>query len=102
MMVRNRKGGMKKVEDYVKLKFSGTEDYSQCVDKALDSLTMDLEESQEEACLFRLNGSKVLDNPIVDEDGIERPWMLARYLETAYQKQTQFKLGIGIIEVSYV
>ena len=101
MMVRNRKDGMKKVEDYVELKFSGTEDYSQCVDKALDSF-MDLEESQEEACLLRLNGSKVLDNPIVDEDGIERPWMLARYLETAYKKQTQFKLGIGIIEVSCV
>ena len=84
-MVRNRKGGMKE-DDYVELKFSGTEDYSQCVNKALDSLSMDLEESQEEACLFRLNGFKVLDNPIVDEDGIERPWILARYLETAYQK----------------
>ena len=57
MMVRNRKGGMKKEDDYVELKFSGTEDYSQCVDKALDSLSMDLDERQEEACLFRIQSA---------------------------------------------
>ena len=74
MMVRNRKGGMKRVDDCVKLKFSGTEDYAQRVAKALDSLSID---NQEEACLFRLNGSKVLNEPIIDDDGIERPWMLA-------------------------
>lgn len=44
----------------------------------------------------------MLDEPIVDDDGIERPWMLARYLESVYQKQTQFKLGVGVVEVSNV
>ena len=42
MMVRNCKGGMKKVDDYFELKFSGKEDYSQCVSKVLDSLSIDL------------------------------------------------------------
>lgn len=45
MMVRNCKGGMKKVDDYVELKFSGTEDYAQCVAKVLDSLSIDVEDS---------------------------------------------------------
>ena len=33
MMMRNRKGGMKKVDDYIELRLSGKEDYSQCVSK---------------------------------------------------------------------
>ena len=100
MMVRSQKGGMKKMNDYSELKFTGNENYSQCVCKVLDSLSIEIDDSKEEACLFRLNGSKVLDEPIEDEDGIERSWMLARYLESVYQKQTQFKLGIAVIQVS--
>ena len=100
MMARNRKGGMKKVDDYFELKFSGNEDYLQCVCKVLESLSIDIDDSHKEACLFRLNGSKVMNEPFVDEDGIERPWVLARYLESVCQKQAQYKLGVGIIEVS--
>ena len=63
--------------------------------KVLDSLSIDVEDSQEEACLFRLNGSKVLDEPIVDDNGIECPWMLARYLESVYQKHSS-NLELGL------
>ena len=98
MMERSRKGGMKKVDE---LKLSGKEDYSQCISKVLDRLSIDIDESHEEASLFRLNGSKVLNEPIIDDDSVEHPWMLATYLGSIYQKATQFKLGVGVTEVSY-
>ena len=79
---------MQRVDDYVELKFTGTEDYDQCAHKALESLSIEVDESQEEACLYRMNGSKVPDEPIVDEDGVECPWTLARYLECVSETNT--------------
>ena len=89
---------MKKVDDYIELQFTGNEDYAQCVDKALNSLAVVCDDS-EEGCLFRLNGSRIIDQPINSSDGTEMPWTLMGYLETFFQKRSQFKLGVGVIEV---
>ena len=79
---------MRKVDDYIELQFTGNEDYSQCVDKALNSFAVVYDDS-EEGCLFRLNGSKILDQPITT--GLFGGFFSKR--------GPQFKLGVGVIEV---
>ena len=87
---------MRKVDDYIELQFTGNEDYSQCVDKALNSFAVVYDDS-EEGCLFRLNGSKILDQPITSSDGTEMPWTLMGYLEAFFQLKEVPALNAALV-----
>ena len=99
-MVRGRKGGLAKVDDYVEISFSGDETYAECVHKAVQSLACEWEEEDgyDVPQICRVSGTRVLDQPLLINDE-ECPWTISTYVKHTFHKQTQVKLGIGMFEV---
>ena len=99
-MVRGRKGGLAKVDDYIEISFSGDETYAECVHKAVHSLACEWEDEDgyDVPQICRVSGTRVLDQPLLINDE-ECPWTIATYVKHTFHKQTQVKLGIGMFEV---
>ena len=96
-----RKGGLSKADDYIEI---GDETYSECVEKVLNCLNCEWDSEDEDGCevaqICRVNGTKVLDKPLVVQDQ-EVPWTISAYVRQTFHKQSQVKLGIGMFEVKY-
>lgn len=96
-MERTQKGGIRKVGDYYEVSLSGDDSYSQCVNKALNTLSLDYDK-EGCPCLCRLNGCRIVDDDL--NVGSRRlPWTLSNYIDAVGLKSHQIKLGIALFEV---
>ena len=66
---------------------------------AADKLKLEGVRSKElEPCLFKMNGSMVLDDDITLK-GCNKPWTIGRYLLLLKKSAQNVKFGIGIVEM---
>ena len=87
------------MDDYVEITFSGDETYAQSVHKAVQSLGQwEEEDGFDVAQICRVNGTRVLDPPMIIGDE-EFPWTISTFVKRTFHKQTQVRLGIGMFEV---
>ena len=98
-MERSRKGGIKKAGDYYEVPLSGDDSYSQCVNKALNTLSWDYDTSEGYPCLCRLNGCRIIDDDL-NIGGRRLPWTVSNYINAIGLKSHQVKLGIALFEVT--
>ena len=50
-------------------------------------------------CLCRISGCRVLDQPVLCNNGAERPWTISRYLCSVFVTSTNYKLEVALCEV---
>ena len=100
-MERSRKGGIKKAGDYYEVPLAENDSYSQCVNKAIHTLSWDYNSSEEHPCLCRLNGCRILDAD-VSVGGRRLPWTLSNYVKAISLKTHQIRLGIAMFQVVHV
>ena len=80
--------------------FSVDDTYDMCVSKGVSALDLDFDRSNSYPCLFRVNGSRIIDQPVLSDDGIERRWTISSYLRTVFVSSSHHKLGLALLEVS--
>ena len=99
-MQRTRKGGLQKEGE---VGFSSDDTYSECVTAAISALDWDYDPIDGYPCLCRISGQcRILDQPILSEDGVRRPWTISNYLRSAFVSSSNYKLGVGLFEVRAV
>lgn len=82
-IVRNRK------QDYISLCIDPDASHESVIEKASNLLQL----RPEKCSLVHLNGCRIVDSDIIDNDGSHR-WSIGRYLHTTYAKNSSYKIGI--------
>ena len=82
-IVRNRK------QDYISLVIDPDASHESVIEKAANLLQL----RPEKCSLMHLNGCRIVDSEIIDNDGSHR-WSIGRYLQKTYAKNSSYKIGI--------
>ena len=82
-IVRNRE------RDYMSLIIDAEADHESVIAKVANLLYL----KPENCSLVHLNGCRIMNSEIIDNDG-SHGWLIGRYLRTTYAKNSSFKLGL--------
>ena len=99
-MERTRRGGLKKSGDYVEVTYNRDDNYQQCVEKAVIALGWEYNVDDGCPCLCRTSGCRIVDQPIINDVGVQKAWTILSYINSVFSKNSHVKLGVALFEVN--